>query len=272
MVKVAKVRSPLKYAGSKFQIMERINNILPKGKRLVEPFLGSGTVFLNTEYDEYLINDINGDITALLNALMEKPANYIADTKRYFSGAYNNEESYYETREKFNSCTVQYERAVLFLYLNRHGYNGLSRYNKSGGFNVPFGRYKNPYFPEKELLFFAEKLKNNRVTIMNVPFERVFEEAREGDCYYCDPPYLQASPTANFTQYAEGGFTFDDHVKLAELAALCDVPVVISNHDTKVSRKILYANASRIISFPVSRTISCKGNSRKPVKELLVLM
>jgi DNA adenine methylase len=34
------------------------------------------------------------------------------------------------------------EAAGLFYYLNRTGYNGLWSVNKSGQFNVPFGRYK----------------------------------------------------------------------------------------------------------------------------------
>ena len=50
-----------------------------------------------------------------------------------------------------------YQRALLFLYLNRHCYNGLCRYNLRGEFNVPFGRYRKPYFPEAELLWFAER-------------------------------------------------------------------------------------------------------------------
>jgi len=52
-------------------------------------------------------------------------------------------------------------KAALFLYLNRHGYNGLCRYNASGEFNTPFGRYKKPYFPEKEMLHFAGRPKRH---------------------------------------------------------------------------------------------------------------
>lgn len=58
-------------------------------------------------------------------------------------------------------------RAVLFLYLNRHGYNGLCRYNNAGEFNVPFGRYKNLYFPEAELLAAAKVLPKARLTCVD---------------------------------------------------------------------------------------------------------
>ena len=66
---------------------------------------------------------------------------------------------YYSIRDEFNNIQDPYRRAVLFLYLNRHGYNGLCRYNKSGGYNVPFGRYVKPYFPELEIQYLAQKLK-----------------------------------------------------------------------------------------------------------------
>ena len=83
----------------------------------------------------------------------------------YFSGKYNNEEQYYKLRKQFNETNDQHKRAVLFVYLNRHGYNGLCRYNLKGGYNVPFGRYKAPYFPEKEMLVFHEKAQNAEITI-----------------------------------------------------------------------------------------------------------
>lgn len=71
----------------------------------------------------------------------------------------NDKEQYYLVREKFNRSRDPFERAVYFLYLNRHGFNGLCRYNRKGSFNVPFGSYKKPYFPEKEIRGFAAKHK-----------------------------------------------------------------------------------------------------------------
>ena len=52
--------------------------------------------------------------------------------------------------------------AAMFLYLNKHGYNGLYRVNLKGEFNVPYGKYAAPYFPEKEMRLFAEKANDTK--------------------------------------------------------------------------------------------------------------
>ena len=40
----------LKWAGNKYRIIDQICAVLPPGNRLIEPFVGSGAVFLNTDY------------------------------------------------------------------------------------------------------------------------------------------------------------------------------------------------------------------------------
>ncbi|MGJ8682384.1 Dam family site-specific DNA-(adenine-N6)-methyltransferase, partial [Paraglaciecola sp.] len=197
--------------------------------------------------------------------------NYIKDSASLFSSINNQEKRYYEIRNKFNATEDIYERAVYFLYLNRHGYNGLCRYNNSGGFNVPFGRYKQPYFPEKELHAFAEKSQRAEFTCTS--FEKTFSKARKGSVIYCDPPYAPISKTAMFNSYAKGGFTLDSQVKLAAIANRTgnqrEIPVLISNHDTEFTRDI-YQDA-KLTKLQVSRFISQKANNRKKVAELLAL-
>ena len=93
-----------------------------------------------------------------------------------------------------------------------------------------------------------------------------------GDVVYFDPPYVPASDTANFSDYAKEGFTYQQQVELAELAeSLSDrgAKVIISNHDTDVSRE-LYKNAS-IHSIQVQRSVSAKGTSRKKADELIAI-
>lgn len=111
------------------------------------------------------------------------------------------------------SCLDQALKACLFLYLNRHGYNGLCRYNAAGYLNVPFGRYKKPYFPEQVMLFFAAKSK--RAALRCEDFEQVMRRAGRSDVVYCDPPYVPRSRTANFTAYHVGGFGEADQLRLA---------------------------------------------------------
>ena len=171
-------------------------------------------VFLNTRYPDYLLNDINPDLVNLYRILQTSAQQYIRDARPLFLPVNNQADRYYALREEFNLSTDPYHRSLLFLYLNRHGYNGLCRYNLSGKFNVPFGRYKQPYFPEQELLRFAQKAQG--VTFTCKPFAEIFGMAREGDVIYCDPPYAPVSRTANFTSYASNGFSMAEPLPAGE--------------------------------------------------------
>ncbi len=133
----------------KYSLVEEIAERLPAGRVLLEPFVGAGSVFLNTDYDAYVLNDINPDLICLYNHLKLTPDSFIAEARKLFVAEHNHKAAYYRLRTQFNQTETTFERALLFLFLNRHGFNGLCRYNKKGGFNVPFGSYKKPYFPEK---------------------------------------------------------------------------------------------------------------------------
>ncbi|WP_416307071.1 Dam family site-specific DNA-(adenine-N6)-methyltransferase [Neptunicella sp. SCSIO 80796] len=266
-------RAFLKWAGGKYTLMGAIRELLPEGRKLIEPFVGAGSVFLNTHYDQYLLNDINPDLINLYNHLKSQPDKLIADARKYFVADNNQADHYYALRAEFNLSRDSYHRSLLFLYLNRHGYNGLCRYNLSGGFNVPFGRYKKPYFPEREMYFFATKAQ--RATFICESYVKVFGRARKGAVIYCDPPYAPISPNgvANFTGYAGNGFGLDDQQKLAQLchqtAQRKGINVLLSNHDTAMTRQ-LYQHAS-LTPLLVNRTISQNGQSRKKVGELLAM-
>lgn len=269
MSKTASNKPFLKWAGNKFRIMDRIHKILPQGERLVEPFTGSGAVFLNTEYDEYLLSDSNADLIGLFNTLKAEGNVFIEDCAELFSGKYNNQDSFYEMRERFNQSTDIKERALLFVYFNRHGYNGLCRYNSKGGFNVPFGRYKKPYFPEKEMLAFHQKAQ--RAQFIQQDFEETFSQLQDGDVVYCDPPYVPLSQSANFTSYSRGGFSDEQQQRLAQLAQQVssqkDIPIIISNHNTRETRE--YYRGAEIKKFKVQRFISRDGKNRNSAGELL---
>ncbi len=266
-----KNRAFLKWAGGKYSLMEEITLLLPSGNKLIEPFVGAGSVFLNTDYKQYVLNDINPDLITLYTTLRDTPDEYITAAEALFCAANNQPERYYEMRVEFNTTLDPFFKSVLFLYLNRHGYNGLCRYNLSGKFNVPFGRYKAPYFPKKELYYFAEKAQ--RATFTCESYENSFKRARKNNVIYCDPPYAPISKTANFTQYAGNGFGLKDQQNLAVLAYKISqqkrVPVLISNHDTELTREF-YHQAS-ITKLQVSRTISQKGHKRQKVSELMAL-
>jgi len=260
----------LKWAGGKTKLCDRINEILPNGNRLIEPFVGSGAVFLNTNFEEYYLTDSNSDLINTFNHIKNDGVEFIEYVKQFFIPENNTKEKYLEFREIFNSTLDTRLKSALFIYINRHCFNGLCRYNSKGGFNVPFGKYNKIYFPENEMIFFHEKSKKAIFAVCD--YKQSMENANTGDVVYCDPPYIPLSHTANFTTYSSGGFDLDEQENLVNIALKLkskNIPVVISNHSTEWT--INHYSDGIITEFEVQRNISCKGTERNKVKELLVL-
>ncbi|WP_374104226.1 Dam family site-specific DNA-(adenine-N6)-methyltransferase [Escherichia coli] len=144
-------RSIFKWAGGKFGVLEQIFRYLPEGKRLIEPFVGGGAVFMNAGYQENLLNDVNADLINFYKTLQREAHSLITLAHRFFQD-YNTQEGYLAVRNAFNKQVYDdLHRAAAFLFLNRHCFNGLTRYNQAGEFNVGYGKYKTPYFPLQEM-------------------------------------------------------------------------------------------------------------------------
>ncbi|MKM03263.1 Dam family site-specific DNA-(adenine-N6)-methyltransferase, partial [Salmonella enterica subsp. enterica] len=139
----------LKWAGGKYSLLPELYHLIPAGKRLIEPFVGGGSVFLNSDkHERFLLADVNADLINLYQMLAVVPDTVIGEAIKAFRHL-NDVENYTAIREAFNSQQLNAtERAAAFLYLNRHCFNGLMRYNLDGFFNVGWGKYKAPYFPE----------------------------------------------------------------------------------------------------------------------------
>lgn len=268
----------LKWAGGKTRVVPRIRAALDgvAGERLVEPFVGSGAVFLNLpRFRRLLIADVNADLVALYRIVHTQLDALIAETRPLFTPSHNTRDAYERLRAELNAAPVGgIARAARFVYLNRHGFNGLCRYNAAGSFNAPFGRYVGPGFPEAELRATHTRLAEaEQVEILHTDFRAVFaDRLAPGDVVYADPPYVPLSATASFTSYAADGFGAADQQALAaaaRAAAARGIPVLLSNHDTPVVRA-LYEGA-HITSFPVRRSISRDGATRGDVAEVLAL-
>lgn len=259
----------LKWCGSKVRIMDKLIPHLPKTNRLVEPFAGSCAVMMNTEYNEYLIADVNSDLIGLYQ-LISDPIEDLFEGLAFKWKGFNKEEVYYLLRDSFNNgnlCPVN--KAIFFLILNRHCFNGLCRYNAKGEFNVPFGKYKNVYFPEKEIYQFAEKAANAIIACLE--WQDTLSLVDFGDGVYCDPPYM--GDEGSFTKYHHTDFTFDNQIELAQaLKALNQSqgnPITVSN---SIHAKELYADLGFIIhEIDAPRSISANGN-RQSAKEIIAVL
>ena len=266
------IRSFLKWAGAKTRLVPAIRELAPpEPYRLIEPFVGSAVVALNLCCSKNLLADANRDLIDVYRELKGTREDFIDECDKLFAPKNNQPSAFYALRDEFNATLDRRRKACLFVYLNRHGYNGLCRYNASGGFNVPFGRYVRPRLPRAAMEAFHALLQN--CTLRCADFRAVLAEAGEGDFVYCDPPYVPASATANFTDYARGGFGAQDQADLAEhcrRAAQRGACVMVSNHDTAETRE-LYRGADEIRELSVRRRISCNAAKRTNARELIVV-
>ena len=261
----------LKWAGGKSKLVPILSEHLGVKGRLVEPFVGSGSVFMGTDFNDYLLCDSNPDLIGLFKNLKHCPKDLISQVNDIFVGKYNNEKAFYELRSEFNQLSSEtLRKSVLFVYLNKHAFNGLCRYNSKGFFNVPYGRYTSPTAPIREMELFSEKSK--RAEFICTDFSKTFDMVKEGDVVYCDPPYVPLSSSSNFTAYSKGAFNNENQECLAKLAESCrvkNIKVVISNHDTEFTRRI-YSTAV-LHELDVHRSISSKSSTRGKVCELIAV-
>ena len=212
-------RTVVKWAGGKARLAEALRQYLPAGDRLVEPFAGSCAVMMNMDYPAYLIADINPDLINMYQVIKRDVQGFINSAQALFTTA-NTPEQYLTFRRVFNhTCADPFNRAVIFLYLNRHCFNGLCRYNRAGYFNVPYGKYKTPYFPEKEIHAFAEKAK--RATFICASFEETLGMVSPGDVVYCDPPNLPEEGERIFHQLSHGRIRHAGAVGACRAFACC---------------------------------------------------
>ena len=281
MPTIATVSGPfLKWAGGKGRLAPIVAASTPADFATYhEPFAGAGAVF-------YAIAAHRGPLPARLNdlneALMETfrvvrdDVGLLIDHLHHLALAYFAEDDegrkafYYRVREHVPATPV--ERAARFIFLNKTGYNGLYRVNRSGHFNVPFGRYKNPRILHAERLVAASAALQH-ATFTSVDFEEACAAARPGDFVYLDPPYQPLSATSNFTSYTSQEFgpreqerlrdTFEDLTRRG-------VAAMLSNSSHPYVRELYEDRGFTIRVVPMSRAINSNAARRSAIDELLI--
>lgn len=175
----------------------------------------------------------------------------------------NDEDEFYSRRERFNELlsngdSTSCEAAGLFYYLNRTGYNGLCRFNSRGQFNVPFGRYKTISYTA-DFTAYKETLSAWTFTQGDISDLAI----RPDDFVYADPPY-----DMTFTQYSQGGFTWEDQERTAELLSVHRGPVILANQATGRIKRLYRSLGFRVKEVDAPRRISCNGD-RSPAREVI---
>ena len=260
-VQVDPVRPPLKWAGGKRWLVRHLAEIWGscEQRRLVEPFCGGLAIALSLRPKQALLSDINPHAMHFYSWL--KRGLLVKDELEFE----NREKLYYEHRARFNELisnggAESAEAAALFYYLNRTCYNGLCRFNSSGLFNVPFGRYKRINY-QRDFRSYRAIFQNWKLS--SGDFEQVRVEA--DDFLYADPPY-----DVEFRSYSKEGFSWDDQVRLGEWLSKHRGPTVLSNQATDRILQLYRRLGFRLRVIDAPRMINCTGN-RSPAKEVLAI-
>ena len=268
----------VKWAGGKGQLLPQIMCHIPqKFARYFEPFLGGGAVFFHiAPYNRNaILSDINADLINVYIIIRNNVEELIVALK-YHQTEYNKSPKryYYELRDSkkaFNNI----ERAARFITLNKTCYNGLYRVNKSGLFNVPIGRYKNPLICDTNNLRKASMVLRHPGSSLRIgDYKKILgEKAEKDDFVYVDPPFHPVSNTANFTSYTNNGFTLEDQKDLAVLfkeLTRRGCKLLLSNSNTEEIRRLYsdYSHFTEITS--ANRSINAIGSRRMGHEELLI--
>lgn len=263
-------RPVLKWAGGKTPLTERILRLLPRRiETYYEPFFGGGAVFFalarEERFKKAVLSDANPELINVYQAIKDDVDAVI----RHLRKMKVSEPEYYRVRERIP--TGKYGQAARTIYLNKTGYNGLYRVNRSGLFNVPYGRHVNPTIcDEPNLRAVAEVMSNVKLLVQD--FERTCQLAGPADAVYLDPPYLPLSPTASFTSYDRNPFGLPEHERLARIfddLSQRSVAAVLSNSCTPVSEQLY---ETHVIERPlVARNINSNAQKRGKIKEILVI-
>ncbi len=253
------VRPPLKWAGGKrWQVHHLLQYWEPlKDRRLVEPFAGGLAVVLGLMPKRAMLNDINPHLINFYNWLKKG----LVVTEKFDQ----NEKAYYRARTRFNALLTAgksqtAEAAGLFYYLNRTGYNGLCRFNRSGHFNVPFGRHPTLTY-KYDFRDYVEVFAGWEFS--NLHFNEL--ELADDDFVYADPPY-----DVEFTKYSKDGFDWNDQLATAEWLSRHKGPVILSNQATTRIVQEYKRLGFSVRTLDAPRKISCTGD-RKPAVEVLAI-
>ncbi len=240
-------------------------------ERYHEPFLGGGALFFALARSGRLkkrayLSDVNQN---LIDAYLGVQSDIDSVIEHLEVHKERNSESYFK-KMRLTVPSSLTERAARVIYLNKTCYNGLWRENRSGGFNAPFGHYKNPRIcDEDNLRAVAALLSDVRLDARD--FLTVGRFARRGDLVYFDPPYVPVSATADFTTYSKEGFDIDAQVSLSRLCARLanrGVKVLVSNSMTDFTLQ-LYRDFY-IYEIFANRVVNSRADRRGKVPEALI--
>lgn len=258
----------IKWAGGKRQLIDRISERMPQTfNNYFEPFIGGGAVLFELQPERAVINDINASLINTYRIIERYPKEFIEYVQKLDSEmTEDGKEYYYSLREHYNDKLMKkefnIELAALFVFINKHCFNGLYRVNGKGLFNVPYNNSRKKSIDVELINRISGYLK--KVTILQGDFEEACRDAEKGDFVFLDSPYAPLNPTS-FESYTKEGFDVESHERLARLfdelterGCYC----MLTNHNTEFINKLYGGRGYRIDVVSVKRMINSDASKR----------
>lgn len=231
-----KAKPFVKWVGGKGQLIEQLEALLPadfdrwENVTYIEPFVGGGAMLFymlqrHTNIHHAVINDINEDLTTCYHVVRDNPDYLVTSLKQiqkeYYSlQSEDSRKAYYlKIRDEYNTKSLDpIKNTTLFFFLNRTCFNGLYRVNKSGLFNVPYGKYETPLICDPNTIYADSELLQN-VEIYTGDYQQTLSKAKGTTLFYFDPPYRPLNNTSSFNNYTKDSFNDFAQIRLKEF---CD--------------------------------------------------
>lgn len=258
----------VKWAGGKRQLLAQIRERMPEQyNRYYEPFVGGGAVTFDLLPANALINDINKALINAYRQICDAPEAFLEAIHKLDDEMWKDgKKYYYALREHYNDKLMKaeydVELAALFVFINKHCFNGLYRVNGKGLFNVPYNNSRRVSVEDSSILGISQYLKH--VTILEGDFEAACVDAGEGDFVFIDSPYAPLNPTS-FESYTKEGFDVESHTRLARLfdeltARGCYC--MLTNHNTELINELYGNKGYKIDVVSVKRMINSDASNR----------
>ena len=258
----------VKWAGGKRQLLTQIRERMPETyDKYYEPFVGGGAVVLDLLPQKAVINDSNKALINAYKQICSVPEEFICTVNQLDAEIWEDgKEYYYYLRERYNDKLMReefdIELAALFVFINKHCFNGLYRVNGKGLFNVPYNNSRKPSIDADSIRAVSEYLKG--VIILEGDFQSACKEAGKGDFVFIDSPYAPLNP-ASFEAYTKEGFDIESHKRLADLydeltARGCYC--MLTNHNTEFINELYGNKGYRMDVVRVKRLINSDASKR----------
>lgn len=258
----------IKWAGGKRQLLAQIRERMPESfNNYYEPFVGGGAVIFDLLPTSAVINDINKALVNAYRQICKDSDEFLKKLNELDEAMWEDgKEYYYSLREHYNDKLMKeefdVELAALFVFINKHCFNGLYRVNGKGLFNVPYNNSRNSSCDEDTIRAISEYLKN--VTILEGDFQAACQNAKKGDFVFIDSPYAPLNPTS-FESYTKEGFDIESHKRLADLydeltsrGCYC----MLTNHNTELINELYGNKGYRMDVVSVKRMINSDATNR----------